>query len=179
MLSKIREFSKSIYAKIFLVIIAIPFIFWGMGPVFNSGSKNIIVEIDNDKIAIQKFGDFINTHTPLNAKLNKDLIDQLLTNFISEKVIEKEIEFFDIRLSNSSLKKIIMNTDEFKKENKFSRTEYEKYLIKNNTNAILYETNIANQYKKKQLFDLIGGGIIPSLPLVNLKYNEINQSREI
>ena len=88
MLSRIREFSKSIYAKIFLIIIAIPFVFWGMGPVFNSGSKNVIVEIGNDKIAIQEFGDFINTRAPVNTELNKNLIDSLLSSFIAEKVID-------------------------------------------------------------------------------------------
>jgi peptidyl-prolyl cis-trans isomerase D len=179
MLSRIREFSKSIYAKIFLIIIAIPFIFWGMGPVFNSGSKNVIVEIGNDKIAIQEFGDFINTRTPVNTELNKNLIDSLLSSFIAEKVIEKEIEYFDIKLSNISLKKIILNTQEFKRDNKFSRTEYEKYLIKNNTNAVMYESNVAKDYKRKLLFDLISGGINPSLSIVNLEYNEINQKRNI
>ena len=179
MLSSIRKFSGSIYAKIFLIIVAIPFVFWGMGPVFNSGSKNVIVKIGDDKISIQEFGDFINTHTPVNALLNKDLIDRLLSSFIAEKVIEKEIEHFDIKLSNDSLKKIIINTNEFKKEDNFSRTEYEKYLIKNNTNAISYETSIAKQHKRKQLFDLISGGINPSLSMVNLKYNEINQKRDI
>ena len=179
MLSSIRKFSKSIYAKIFLIIIAIPFVFWGMGPVFNSGSKNVIVEIGNDKISIQEFGAFININTPINAQLDKDLIDRLFTAFISKKVIEKEIESFDIKLSNESLKKLIINTNEFKKENKFSRTEYEKYLIKNNSSAVVYENNIANSYKRKQLFDLISGGIKPSLSMVNLKYNEINQKRSV
>jgi|TARA_B110000263_G_scaffold117683_1_gene102568 peptidyl-prolyl cis-trans isomerase D len=179
MLSAIRNFSKSIFAKIFLIIIAIPFIFWGMGPVFNSGSKNVIVEIGNDKVNIQEFGNFINTHTPLNAQLNKKLIDQLFSSFIAEKVIDKEIEYFNIKVSDQVLKKIIINTDQFKKENKFSRTEYEKYLIKNNTNAILYEANISKQYKRKLLFDMISGGVNPSLSMVNLKYNEINQKRSI
>ena len=179
MLSTIRNFSKSIYAKIFLIIIAIPFIFWGMGPVFNTGSKNVIVKIGSDKIVIQEFGDFINNNVPYDTQLNKKVIDQLFSAFIAEKIIEKEIEHFDIKLSNKALKKIIINTEEFKKENKFSRTEYEKYLIKNNTSAVLYESNLAKQYKKKQLFDLISGGMVPSLLMVNLKYNEINQKREI
>jgi len=179
MLSRIRNFSKSIYAKFFLVIIAIPFIFWGMGPVFNTGSKNVIVKIGTDKIVIQEFGDFINKNVPLNTQLNKEVIDQLFSAFIAEKIIEKEIEHFDIKLSDKALKKIIINTNEFKKGNKFSRTEYEKYLIKNNTNAILHEANLAEQYKRKQLFDLISGGVVPPLSMVNINYNEINQKRYI
>ena len=57
MLGKIRKFSSSIFAKVFLLIIAVPFVFWGMGPVFQGGKLNTIAEIDNEKIATQ---DFIN-----------------------------------------------------------------------------------------------------------------------
>ena len=49
MLSSIRKFSGSIYAKIFLFIVILPFVFWGMGPVFTGGSKNVIVKIDKKK----------------------------------------------------------------------------------------------------------------------------------
>ena len=44
--------------------------------------------------------------------------------------MEKEIERFNIHLSNNSLKKIIKNQRLFKKDNKFSRIEYEKFLVK-------------------------------------------------
>ena len=43
MLGSIRKFSTSIYAKILLGIVIIPFVFWGMGSAFTSGSKNIVV----------------------------------------------------------------------------------------------------------------------------------------
>ena len=128
MLSKIREFSKSMYAKVFLIIIAIPFIFWGMGPVFNSGSKNVIVEIDNDKITIQEFGNFINKHTPLNTELNKNLINRLLTNFISEKVIEKE---FIIKNTNRTVGTRISHHI-YKKYGNINLKDYISEFIKNN-----------------------------------------------
>ena len=50
MLSNIRNFSKTIYAKILLAIIIIPFVFWGMGGIFNSGNSNNIVKINNHNI---------------------------------------------------------------------------------------------------------------------------------
>ena len=59
MLSSIRKFSSSIYSKIFLIIVAVPFIFWGMGPVFQSGKQNTIAEIGKEKISTQEFLDFI------------------------------------------------------------------------------------------------------------------------
>ena len=59
MLGSIRKFSSSIYAKVFLFIVAIPFVFWGMGDLFFSGNKNTIVKIDNNKISTQEFINFI------------------------------------------------------------------------------------------------------------------------
>ena len=58
MLGQIRKFSSSIYAKILMVIIIIPFIFWGMGSNFGGGSKNVIVIIDKEKYSAQAFINF-------------------------------------------------------------------------------------------------------------------------
>ena len=52
MLGSIRKFSGSIYAKILLGIIIIPFVFWGMGSSFVGGSKNVVVVIEDEKYSI-------------------------------------------------------------------------------------------------------------------------------
>ena len=55
MLSSIQKFSTSIFAKILLVIIIIPFVFWGMGSTFRGGDKNVIVVIEKEKHTVQEF----------------------------------------------------------------------------------------------------------------------------
>ena len=151
MLSSIRKFSNSIYAKILLAIIIIPFVFWGMGSSFTSGNKNVVVEIDKDKYSTQEFADFIQKFSDPNQKIDSDKIDELLSLFIGEKLIEKEINIFEIELSDKSLSKLIKNQKDFKKDNKFSRTEYEKFLIKNNMPAAAFESNLTNHEKKKTI----------------------------
>ena len=59
MLGPIRKFSTSIYAKVLLAVIIIPFVFWGMGGL-SSGNKNIVVVIDKEKYTSQQFTNFIN-----------------------------------------------------------------------------------------------------------------------
>ena len=46
MIGSFRKFSGSIYAKILLGIIIIPFVFWGMGGVFSGGNTNNIAKIN-------------------------------------------------------------------------------------------------------------------------------------
>ena len=82
MLSSIRKFSSSIYAKILLFAVAIPFVFWGMGPVFQSGKLNTIAEIGKEKISTQEFINFIQYQNPNNEILDKNSIDKLLYSFI-------------------------------------------------------------------------------------------------
>ncbi len=179
MLSSIRKFSKTIYAKVLLGIIVIPFVFWGMGGAITSGSKNVVVKIDKEKYSTQDFANFIRLFGPVDQKIDSEKIDELLSIFIGNKLIEKEYERLEIKLSDSSLSKLIKNQKEFKRKNTFSRTEYEKFLLTNNLNAANFEANLSKQEKKKQLFNFIGGGILPSKFTVNTTYNKINQRRNI
>ena len=179
MLSSIRKFSSSIFAKVFLIVVAIPFIFWGMGPLFTSGNINTIAKIGDEKISTQEFTDFIKYGDHDLNNVDKKYIESLFSSFIGEKLIEMEIKNLDINLPDESLGVIIKNEKLFKKNNKFSRTEYEKFLVNNSLNAIYYETHISKQERKKQLFDFIGGGILPSNFMVNNIYNKINQERDV
>ena len=49
MLTSIGKFSKSFLLKIFVGIIILPFVFWGMGDVFRGGNQNVIASIDYKK----------------------------------------------------------------------------------------------------------------------------------
>ena len=179
MLSAIRKFSKSIYAKILLGIVIIPFVFWGMGSSFTSGSKNVVVKIDKDKFSIQNFSNFIQSYGPVSQENTSAVIDDLLTTFIGNKLIEKEFESFELKLTNISLGNLIKEQKEFKRDGIFSRTEYENFLLTNNLNASIFELNLSRQEKRNQLVDLIGSGVVPSKFIVKATYNEINQKRNI
>ena len=106
-------------------------------PVFQGGKQNTIAEIGNEKISTEEFVDYVryNSSDPDFTTLNKNIIEKLLSNFIGEKLIALEIKNHGIELSENSLSTIIKNEKTFKKNNKFSRTEYEKFLVKNGLSA--------------------------------------------
>ena len=170
MLSSIRKFSSTIYAKILLGLVIIPFVFWGMGNSFFGGNKNIVVKINKDKFSTQDFANFIQSSGVDTRKVTSDEVDSLLSLFIGNKLIEMEYEYFEIKLSDESLSKLIKNQEDFKRENKFSRTEYEKFLLTKNLNAVDFETQLSKQEKKKQLLNFIGGGIFPSKFIIDDTY---------
>ena len=60
MANSIVKLSKSFFIKLLLGIIILPFVFWGMGDVFSSGSQNVLVKIDNEKISAEECVDYLN-----------------------------------------------------------------------------------------------------------------------
>ena len=179
MISSLRKFSNSIYAKILLGIIIIPFVFWGMGSSFVGGNKNIVLSIDKEKYSTQDFVNFIRRFSSPNQTITADQIEEILTIYIGDKLIEKEADYFKIKLSDNSLGKLVKNQKDFKRDDEFSRIEYEKFLLEKNIPAVIFEANLSKQEKKKQLFDFIGGGIMPPKFSVNASYDKINQKRNI
>ena len=117
MLGSLRKFSSTIYAKILLGIVVIPFIFWGMGSSFVGGNKNIVLSIDKEKYSTQDFVDFIRKFFSPNQEITADQIEEILTIYIGEKLIEKEADYFKIKLSDNSLSKLVKNQKDFKRDN--------------------------------------------------------------
>lgn len=59
-----------------------------------------------------------------------------------------EIEKNGVVINDNALRNIIKNDKLFYKDNKFSRTEYEKFLIKSGITAPQFEANIVDQEKE-------------------------------
>ena len=164
MTTSIGKLSKSFFVKILVGIIILPFVFWGMGDVFRGGNQNVIATIDSDKISAQEFANHLN-RLNLNEDQIKnlpktDLINQILNEFVGRKVMALEIKKLGIAITDNSLRSIIKNDKQFIKDGKFSRTEYEKFLLKSGITAPTFEANIVQQESRRQLLSTLAGGII-------------------
>ena len=164
MLENIRKFSKTIFAKILLVIIVIPFVFWGMGGVFNSGNSNNLVKINNENISTSEFMDFLNeqriSEKIIRQNLENNIIEELLAQLISKKLIELEIKDFGLEISDKTLKeRIIKNKNFLDNKGNFSRSKYEKFLLTNSIDSYSFEERLRENEIQKILFNYISGGI--------------------
>ena len=135
MATSIGKLSKSFFVKLLVGIIILPFVFWGMGDVFRGGNQNVIATIDSKKVSTQEFVNYFN-RLNLNEEQIKNLpktnlMEKILSEYIGRKVMALEIEKLGITVNDNSLRNIIRNDKLFFKDNKFSRTEYEKFLLKN------------------------------------------------
>ena len=183
MLNSIKKYSKTFLFKVLVGIIILPFLFWGMGDVFSGGSQNVVAKIDSEKVSTRDFINYLRV-LDLNDQERKnlsktDLIERILADYIGKRVLILELSDLNVTISDLTLKDLIVNDKTFFKNDKFSRTEYEKFLVTNNLSAPLFENNIAEQEKKRQLLSYLSEGIeIPNL-LVQYEFNKENQTKKI
>ena len=129
MISSFRNFAKTKIAGVFVFIIIIPFVFWGMGSMFNSGNSNNIAKINNTNISTQDFMDYLNesgiSQQAIRDNLDNNVIEELLSGLISTTLLDLEIKDFNISLTEQTLLKQIKSNKNFVDENKiFQRTLY-------------------------------------------------------
>ena len=60
MVCKFKNLTNSKISWVIVALIAIPFVFWGMGDIFSGGSQNIIAKIDSEKVSTKEFAEYLN-----------------------------------------------------------------------------------------------------------------------
>ena len=183
MTTSIGKLSKSLLLKLLVGIIILPFVFWGMGDVFRGGNQNVIATVDSNKISTQEFVNYINrlnlTKEQIKNLSKTDLVEQILSDYIGKKVMLLEIEKLSVVVSDKALRDIIKNDKLFFKDKKFSRTEYEKFLIKSGITAPQFEANIVEQEKRRQFLSSLAGGIVIPEILAEKEFKKENQTKII
>ena len=182
MLNKLRSFSKGKMATVLVAIIIIPFVFWGMGSVFSGGNTNSVAKINNFNISTENFVTHINK-SKIKTEIIKDNIDEniledLLTQLVSNTLIDIEIKDQNIKFSDSILAKRIKKNISFQDENNnFSRIKYEKFLLENNISAAEFEVKLRKKELKNNFFSYISGGVTSPYFFTNSVYKK--QTKEI
>ena len=184
MISNLRNFAKTGIAKVLMVIIIIPFVFWGMGGVFSGGSTNSIAKINNYNISTQDLVDHLNEARldleTIKQNIDNNVLEELLGNLVSNTLIQMEIEDLNIYISEKILiEKIKKNKAFLDNQNKFSRTKYEKFLLLNNMTAPDFEIRLKKSELQKNLFSYISGGIKSPFFITNNIFKEQTKKLDI
>ena len=184
MIGNLRKFASTKFAGILIGIIIIPFVFMGMGSVFNSGNTNNIAKINKKNISTQDFMDYLNqsglSEQVIRKNIENNAIEELLSTLVSTTLLELEIEDLDLVMSENSLIEKIKNNKNFLNEKgEFQRTIYEKFLLTKNTSAPAFEKRLKSSELQKQLFTYISGGAKYPEFLVKKYYKKKNSKLEI
>ena len=164
MLNKLKNFSKSKLGAVVVFIVALPFVFFGMGSVFQNKDTNNVAKINDYNISTKNFTNHISSlgisSEVIRNNLDQNILEEILSDLLAKKFIELEIDYYDLLISDKQLVKIIKKNKNFLDQNsKFDRIKYEKFLIENSINASDFEKRLKNRELEKKLFFLLNGGI--------------------
>ena len=184
MIGSFRNFAKTKLAGVFVFIMIIPFVFWGMGSMFSSGNTNTIVKINQSNVSTEEFIDYLNNSgiptDTIRENLSDNIIEELLSGLISTKILDLEIEKYDLIISKETLLKLIKKNKNFLDEQEnFQRLKYEKFLLENNQSAPQFEFRLKNRELQKNLFSFVGAGTVSPKFLVKKLYEEENRKIEL
>ena len=180
MLSSLRKFSETVMAKIFIALIALSFVFWGINDFYRSDYNDTIAEIDGDEISFSEFANEFNKIIRNNniqsqkIAIEKNIHILAISNIISEKLLKLHAKNLGIMIDDTVIAIEIKNSNEFKDKEVFSRTKYEKFLLEKNINSKILEEQINKNLKQKIIINSISG-YIPN----NKKNSEIILSNKI
>ena len=186
MLSSLRKFSETIVAKIFIAIIALSFVFWGINDFFRSNNSNSVAEIDGEEISfnqfINEFNKIIRSNNIQSEKIaiTNNIHILAVSNIVSEKLLKIHAKKLGVTIDDTIIAIEIKNSKEFKDKDIFSRTKYEKFLLERNINSKILEEQINKNLKKKIIIQSITGYIpnnkkIPEITLkdkINILYED-------
>jgi len=184
MIGSLRNFAKTKLAGVFVGIIILPFVFWGMGSMFSGGNTNNLAKVNNTNISTQEFIDYLNgsgiPQETIKANLNNNIIEELLSNLVSTTLLELEVKDFNLIISENTLLKKIKENKNFHDDNgNFQRIKYEKFLLENNQSAPGFEQRLKKRELQKNLFDYIGAGTYTPKFMINKLYTEENRKLQI
>ena len=156
---KLVALSKSILVKLLIVIIIAVFASWGVGDMFSAGKTNVVAEVSGKNIYSE---DYVNElRNGLQSKNYQNVSDaikdnlhiQILNQLVAEKIFEIYADEEKIIINDKTLSNFIKDIPEFSKNEKFSRTEYEKYLLKNQISSFSFETSFKKNLLKKLIVE--------------------------
>ncbi len=185
MINPFKNITKKKFGGLILIIvIIIAFGFGGFGGGFSTGNQNNIAKINNTNISTQDFMDYLNqsglSQQVIKENIDKNVIEELLSSLVSMTLLDLEIKDLNLVVSEEIVVEKLKKNKNFQDENgKFKRTLYEKFLLTNNMNAVMYENKLKNNALQKELFTYISGGAKSPKFLINKYFLESNRKLDI
>lgn len=183
MLRFLRKGATSLYVKLFLAVIVIVFIFWGIGT-FTSERKNLIAKVNGIPITLKEFQEYYNfqlsrlkqTFGELSAKdlAELKLKEQVLEELIKLKLLEDQAEKLKIKITPVEVTYAISQIPSFQENGKFSTVKYQYILRELGISPDFFEKLIKSDLIYQRLKLLLTAPIIVSEEEVKeyLRYNK-------
>lgn len=179
MLQTLRNKAQSPFIQGIVLIIAVVFIFWGVGA--NMNSREAALVVNDDEITFERFRQVYNQvvnqySAQFGGTIPKSLMDsldidqQVINQLVQESLLRQGAEIMGIRTSGEEVQGEIRKMTQFQKDGVFSMEQYKAILASNRYTPNKFENSMRLDMLSGKAVDNIGafGSTITDYEIQNL-----------
>lgn len=162
MLQEIRERAQGWVAWAIVILITIPFAFWGVDSYFGGGAEPVVANVNGAEITERTFNQNVNrTRMQLRDRLgnaydpalfdDQRIREQVLERMIRETLLLSESEAMGLRTSDQAIRAAILSEPAFQQDGAFSNAQYERVLRLQGLTPAAYENSLRSELLISQL----------------------------
>ena len=185
---------KKRVVQVIMGLAVLPFLFWGVESYRDKGGEGYVAIVDGEEIPRREYEQALRDHhermrATLGANFDSAMLDSfevrnsVLERLIQQRLLHREAVNNGFIVLDSQLIKTIRDIPAFRKDNKFSKQQYEELLRVQGLTPTLFESRVRQELLLQQLLDGYSeNGFAPKAVAERVKYlsevqREINQSQ--
>lgn len=162
MLQEIRERAQGWVAWAIVILITIPFAFWGVDSYFGGGAEPVVASVNGSEITERAFNQNVNrTRVQLRDRLgdaydpalfdDQRIREQVLERMIRETLLLAESEAMGLRTSDQAIRAAVLSEPAFQQDGAFSNAQYQRVLRLQGLTPAAYENSLRSELLISQL----------------------------
>lgn len=158
----VRE--KKRLVQIVLLLIILPFAFWGVDSYRKTGGGESLATVNGEKISQQEFENALRQQQDrlresMGEKFDPALLDKpeiknsILENLVGQRLLTSQARAVGLAVSDEQLAQVITGIEAFQKDGKFDKQTYETALRTQNMTPLIFEARLKQELGLRQLAD--------------------------
>ena len=155
---------KKRVVQIVLMLIILPFAFWGVDSYRKSGGSEAPATVNGEKISQQELDNALRQQQDrmrelMEANFDPSIFDTpevkrtILENLVAQRLLGIQARVAGLTLSDEQLAQIIAGIESFHKDGKFDKQRYETVLKSQNMTPQIFESRVKQELSTRQLID--------------------------
>lgn len=166
MLEFIRRNAQSLFVQLIVVIIAIVFIFWGVGS--NLGDNpNVLAVVNGQEISyrafqqkydqtVEQYRQQFGNQLPADFFTEIGLKEQILNQLVQEELLRQGGKQIGLKVSNETIQRTIGEMEIFRNDGVFDLAAYKQILERNRMTPAMFESGIGNELLADRVIQAVG-----------------------
>lgn len=187
MLTTFRNHAKGWIAWVFVVLVSVPFIFWGIGQYRSLVISNYVAKVNGYKVMPnafqnaygQAYEEATSNGQTLNPAQEKKLKNQVLKQLIQSALLREKAGAYHLVASTNAVRSYISQMPAFQFNGSFNINQYKEVLARNGLDPDQFEAEVRGQLGVQQL----EGGLLASEFVTKNEMNSLisllNQKRKV